>query len=75
MIISVLRKAFTKGKPKSVFYCCYNSFNLDSFNETLKNSISMPNLSFEKFVKIFQSTLDFFAAYEQNESGIMITLL
>ena len=27
MIISDFRKTFVKGKPKTVFYCCYNSFD------------------------------------------------
>ena len=30
-------------------------------NEALQNKISEPDLSFEKFVEIFQSTLDAFA--------------
>ena len=63
MIMSVLRKTFAKGKPKTVFYRCYKNFDQDSFNETLKNRISLPNLSFEKFFEIFQSMLDFFAPY------------
>ena len=63
MIMSVLRKTFAKGKPKTVFYRCYKNFDQDSFNETLKNRISLPNLSFENFFEIFQSTLDFFAPY------------
>ena len=40
---------FAKGKPKTVFYRFYKNFNQDSFNETLKNRISLPNLSFENF--------------------------
>ena len=46
MIISVLRKTFAKGKPKTVFYRCYKNFDQDSFNETLNSMISLPNLSF-----------------------------
>ena len=64
MIVSVLRKTFAKDKPKTVFYRCYN-FDQDSFNETLKNRISLLNLSFEIFFEIFHSTLDFFAPYKQ----------
>ena len=60
MIISVLRNTFAKGKPKIAFYRCYKNFDQDSFNETLKNRISLPNLSFEKNFEIFHSTLDFF---------------
>ena len=73
MIISVLRKILAKGKPKTVFYRCYKNFDQDSFDETLKNRISLPNLSFDNFSQIFQSTLDFFAPYKQ-KSGIIITL-
>ena len=50
MIISVLRKNFAKGKPKTVFYRCYKIFDQDSFNETLENRNSLTNLSFEQFV-------------------------
>ena len=57
MIMSVLRKTFAKGKPKTVFYRCYKNFDQDSFNETLKNGMSLPNLSFENFFEIFQSSL------------------
>ena len=72
MIISVLRKTFAKGKPKTVFYRCYKNFDQGSFNETLNSS--PPNLSFEKNFEIFQSALDFFAPYKQKKSGIIITL-
>ena len=61
MIISVIRKTFTRGKPKTVFYRCYRNFDEDSFNETLNSRISLTNLSFETFFEIFQSTLNFFA--------------
>ena len=50
MIISVLMKTFAKGKPKTLFYCCYKNFDQDSFNEARKNRIS---LSFEKKIEIF----------------------
>ena len=36
IIISILRKTFAKGKPKTAFYRCYKSFDQDSFNETIK---------------------------------------
>ena len=49
VIISVLRKTFAKGKPKTVFYRYYKNFDQDSFNETLKSRISLPKLSFENF--------------------------
>ena len=75
MIISVLRKTFARAKPKTVFYRCYENLDQDSLNRTLKNSISLPNLSFENFFEIFQSTLDFFALFKQKKSGVIITLL
>ena len=61
MIILVLRKTFPKGKPKTVFYRCYKIFDQGSFNETLKNRISLHSLLFETIFEIFQSTLDCFA--------------
>ena len=64
MIISVIRKTFTRGKPKTVFYRCYRNFDEDSFNETLNSRISLTNLSFETFFELFQSTLNFFAPYK-----------
>ena len=60
MIILVLNK-------KTVFYCCYKHFDQDSFNKTLENRISVPNLSFEKFFEIFQSTFSYFAPYKQKD--------
>ena len=45
---------------KTVFYRCYKNFDQDSFDETLKIRISLPNLSFETFFEIFQTTLDSF---------------
>ena len=62
MIFSILRKTFAKGKPKTVFYRCYDQ---NYFNEALENKISKPDLSFEEFLEIFQSTLDAFAPYKQ----------
>ena len=47
MIISVLRKTFAKGKPKTVFPRCYKNFDQDSFNGTLNSGVSLPNFSFE----------------------------
>ena len=67
MIISVLRKTFAKGKPKTVFYHCYKNFDQDSLNETLNSRISLPNLSFEKVFEILPSTLDFFGPYRQKK--------
>ena len=40
-----------------------------------ENRISLPNLSFDKFFEIFQSTLDFFASYKQKKNQVLITLL
>ena len=53
MMISFLRKNFAKGKPKPVLYCCYRNFDQDSFSETLKSRILLPNL-FEKFFAPFK---------------------
>lgn len=63
MIFSILRKAFAKGKPKTSFYCCYK-YNQNDFNEA-QNTILQPNLSFGKFIEIFQSMLDALAPYKQ----------
>ena len=64
MFISVLRKIFAKDKQKRCLLSLLNVFY--SFNETLKNRISLPNLSFENCFEIFQSSLDFFVRYSQN---------
>ena len=53
MIISVLRKNFAKGKPKTVYYRCYKNFDQDSFNETLNSRISLPNLYLKIFLRYF----------------------
>ena len=53
IIISVLRKTFAKGNSKTVFYRCYKNFDQDSFNETLKDRVSLPYLSFENFLRYF----------------------
>ena len=75
MINSVLRKIFAKGKLKTVSYYCYKNFDQDSFNETLKNRISLPNLAFEKFFEIFQSRQIFLLLINKEKSGLIITLL
>ena len=49
MIISVLRKTFADNKPKTVFYRWYKHFDQDSFNEILKDRISLPNLSSKNY--------------------------
>ena len=67
MIFSVSRKTFPKGKPETVFYCCYKKYDENSFNKALQNKISKPDLSFEKLREIFQSTLDTFASYKQKK--------
>ena len=53
IILSVLRKSFAKGKPKTVFYCCYKKYNQNSFNKALQKKISQLDLSFEEFLGIF----------------------
>ena len=53
MINSILRKTCSKDKRKTVSLRCYKKFDRDFFNETLKNGISLPNLSFENFLEIF----------------------
>ena len=50
MIISILRKTFTKGKPKTYFIGA-KKIDQDSFNETLKIRVSRPNLSSEVFLR------------------------
>ena len=37
----------------------------NSFNKAFQNKISQPDLSFEQFLGMFQSTLDAFAPYKQ----------
>ena len=51
--ISILRKTFAKGKPKAVFYSRYKTFNQDTFNETLKSRISLPDQPCEFLFEIF----------------------
>ena len=41
-----------------------SKFDQDSFNETLKTRVSLPNLSIGKFFEIFHSQI-FFAPYKQ----------
>ena len=67
MIISVLRKTFAKGKPKTVSYRCHENVDPNSLNETLNSRTSLPNLLFENFFDIFQSTLNFFAFCKQKK--------
>ena len=45
-------------------------YDKNSFNKALQNKISKPDLSFEEFLEIFQSTLDVFAPYKQKRSDI-----
>ena len=40
MIISDFRKTFVKGKPKTVFYRCYNNFDYIGLQEVLGTSHS-----------------------------------
>ena len=49
MIISILRKTFTKGKP--MYFIGAKKIDQDSFNETLKIRVSRPNLSSEVFLR------------------------
>ena len=65
IVYSFLRKTFAKGKPKTIYYRCFN-FEQNKFNEELKKRISI-DLSFEAFLEIFQSTLDRFAPYKQKK--------
>ena len=59
--LSGLSKTFAKGQLKTVFYGCYKKYDQNSFNEVLENKILQPDLSFEQFLEIFQSTLEAFA--------------
>ena len=61
VIIAVLRKTFCSRQTKR------QTFIKIFFNETVKNRISLPNLSFENFFEMFQSTLDYFAPYNQKK--------
>ena len=67
MIISLLRKTFAKGKPKTVSYRCHKNVDPNFLNETLNSRTSLPNLLFEIFFDIFQSTLNFFASCKQKK--------
>ena len=56
-----------KANQKLSFIVAIKTFIKIFFNETVKNGISLPNLSFEKIFEIFQSTLDYFAPYNQKK--------
>ena len=66
MLYSFLRKTFTKGKPKTIYYRCFINYDQKKFNDKLKKRISI-DLSFEEFLEIFQSTLKKSAPYKQNK--------
>ena len=68
-----MRKTLAEGKPKTIYDRCLKNFEQDKFNEELKKKISI-DLSFEAFLKIFQSTLDRFARCKQKKCGITTIL-
>ena len=74
MIFSVLRKTFAKRKAKTVFYRCGKKYDKNSFNIAIQNKISEPDLSFEEFLEIFQSTLNAFAPLSKKRSDITTIL-
>ena len=52
------RSAFTKGKPKRIFYGCYKNFDDKKLEEELRKQLSSVQ-DFESFHLPFKLTLDF----------------
>ena len=64
IIFSVLRKTFAIKANQKLFSKVFKMYQ-NSFNKAFQNKISQPDLSFEQFLGMFQSTLDAFAPYKQ----------
>ena len=64
LIGTMLRSAFTKGKPKKMFYHCYRNFGNKKFEEELQKQL--PSVSdFESFQFAFKVILNQFAPLKQ----------
>ena len=59
-----LRSAFTKGKPKKIFYRCHENFDNEKFEEELKKHLFLV-LDFELFHLAFETTVDQWTPLEQ----------
>ena len=56
---TMLRSIFAKGKPKKIFYRCYENFDNEKFEEELKKHLPSV-LDFESFHFAFKTILDQF---------------
>ena len=59
MVVTVLKTAFQKSKPREIIYRDYSKFNEESFRDNLKNSLMMKKkMNSEEFENIFLSVFD-----------------
>ena len=66
LVLTVLKTAFSKSKPKELFYRDYKKFNFSDFNDGLKTIFSRNTVrSCYRFDRIFLNVLDKHAPMKQ----------
>ena len=65
MIFSILKHTFAKGPPKTICYRDLKNFDQKAFNSYLEAKMAACPNSFEKFLQIFQDTVQLFASLKK----------
>ena len=68
MIMSVSRCTFAKGKPKTLVYRCYRSFEKNTFEQELSRKLGESDLTFDNFANVFNDTLNHYAPIRKKKT-------
>ena len=67
LIYTFLKSTYAKGKPKFVYYRCFNNFKKELFQKNLSENLENIGNSFEVFYDTFPNTLDCYAPLKKKK--------
>ena len=67
LIYTFLKSTYAKGKPKFVYYRCFNNFKKELFKKNLSENLKNIGNSFEVFYDTFPNTLDCYAPLKKKK--------
>ena len=67
LIYTFLKSTYAKGKPKFVYYRCFNIFKKELFKKNLSENLRNIGNSFEVFYDTFPNTLDCYAPLKKKK--------
>ena len=67
LIYTFLKSTYAKGKPKFVYYRCFNNFKKELLKKNLSENLKNIGNSFEVFYDTFPNTLDCYASLKKKK--------